>query len=744
MGINNGKFYDAEQSAQYYEYLNTSKKAYDGYADVTRLANNDFDANPLFIGMTARALKKFIKLGTGKLINDTTDMHDMMIKDQRFIMESFESMVDPSSNARIEYDTLEIINNDFKHFYRRFKEIASETNSIMDDLNAEFGDEVPGDFPYPNSKAALASFEDICGGDNPEGGYFKECQNRLVEFDNTMNSYLKGRETPFNSADLNKRMKAVSDIIWGYHYDDPKMAKSNVEVIGNPNIKTVRNLNDRLDMFCGNIDNYFHGKGNDIAITQGELRRNGGGTFLCPFGAIEAANNPLSKKIISLPFYNHFKNYITENARKHPVNRDAYRVTPMESALAFEVGGAMKSFIEKGNLSNLRKNALVFYNDFQQGGVNSMIDLVAGTCTLTGVSNLLANSNAQNAALPNAMTVPGLLNANTLATGMNIPITNLWNHFGNVISEQGLSSLKNYFQTAGYVSVYGASFFDKSKVVASPSLTIKTLPKIVIPKKSVADQTITVDDSKRVRSGAVDENFIIVTGLYDSNGNPDTGFGGAQKWFKDEADMGELLAKYGCGVIASVNQYLYLTGQKTISKEDYMKLVYEYLDAKDLIEPKQERYSERRRQQIRGPVKGAFPGEMTDFVTNMCEKEGVNITSNWDYTKDYEADYDSMKQQLDNGIPVVWGLFDCGGEEVAFYSYEPSTGEYSKVDGASSHYVTATAIYEETDDNGNLRRMVEISSWGQTFYVDYDQYIEVVSDARINNPFSSITYTEIK
>lgn len=907
MGINDGKFYDARQSAEYYAYLNASKKAYDGYADVTRTANNIFDANPFFTGKAAKAVKRFIKLGTGKMINDTTDMHDMMIKDQKYIMEAFERIVDASPNARIEYDTLEKINYDFKSFYRRFSELAVKTKKVMDNLNAEFGGEVPGGFPYPNSRPALDSFEDICGGDEPERGYFKECQNRLVEFDNVMNNYLKGRETPFNSADLNKRMKAVSDLMHGYHYDDPKMDKTNVEILGNPNIKTVKALNDRLDMFCDNVDLYFNGKDNDITLTQGDLRRNGSGTFLCPFGAIEAAKDPLSKNIVSLPFYNSFKNYVTENARKHPGNKSAYRISPMDAALAFEVGGAAKSYLEKGNLSELRKNALAFYNDFQQGGVNSMMDLAAGTCSLTGVTSLPVTSAGQGSALPNAMSVPGLLNANTLAGGMNVSITNIWTNLGNAINGQGVASLNNIFQTAGYISVYGASFFnlsgkgvnpgkstdktapasasmsgvgqttitglstkeslllydpknDKyefeelierigngykptedeitaltelydeyfeklesgnateheievaehllnglvvikedanmpagfcslqlndnlinelSKRLNSDSFALLTIEQIKNEKDNIGplyasdsisfdikedrigivltlkvidpfgdtigkhdiqvrdDHKIIVDDSKRVRTGNVSDTFITITGV-----NGGTAFGGNQAWFENDPDMGKIISERGCGVIASVNQYLYLTGQTTISKEDYKKLVYVYLNAEDMIEPEQERYSELRRQQIRGPIGGAFPGEMTDFVTNMCEKEGVNITSEWDYTKDYEADYDSMKKQLDNGIPVVWGMYDMGGDGVHFYSYH--AGKYENVSNASSHYVTATAIYEETDDNGKLRRMVEVSSWGEIYYIDYDQYIEAVSEPGVNRPFSSVTNTTVK
>lgn len=105
-----------------------------------------------------------------------------------------------------------------------------------------------------------------------------------------------------------------------------------------------------------------------------------------------------------------------------------------------------------------------------------------------------------------------------------------------------------------------------------------------------------------------------------------------------------------------------------------------------------------------------------------------------------------MKKQLKNGIPVIWGQSDFGGENVKYYTYDASTGEYTNRNnyGASSHYVVVTGAYEETDASGNVRRMVEISSCEKKYYVDYDQYIEVVGDNPSNRPFSSITHTTIK
>ena len=925
MGFHDGKFYDAKLSREYYEGLKKSRTDFDVNADLVRSANNAFDANTLYNGDTARAHKRFIKNGCGKMLNDETDMMAEMTSHQEYMMSAFEGMVDADPNARIEINTLDTINRDFKGFHGRFKELTEQTHKVVTDLNNEFGAEVGG-FPFPNGPAALEPLTLLCGGEDPGKGYFKDCQNMLISYDETVHGYLKSKDIPYNTQDLNKRVKATKQIINAYSYADPKVDEVKIDQLEGPKVKAVKVVNKRMEDFCKEVDKYFDKK-IDQSTVIGDGKNFGDGSFLCSFEMIEASKSPQAKAVLASPYYGPAKKMITENAKPHIANSNAYMINPRDTAIAFGVGGAAQSYVENGNISGIGENAENFYQAFQQGGASYVIDSVAGTCSMPGAvtsfvplghgsqgafTNLVAYPNSgNNTVLPLPSTVQGLINTNTSSAGINGQITNLWNNFGNTIGSHGQANIgttmNNMFQTLGYITVFGSSFFinklagseeedDKKGIKYATSMTgtvtISALSKkqelllmdpntgeyefeelmrkiyagykpteeeirvlaelfdeyfdklasgtateyeievaehllnglvvitedssmpdgickvelneslinellkklksnslaamtinglrdeignvgLLYPSDSILfdikegrigidvtlkvvdgfgdvigkfkfsvrdDQTISVDDSKRVRTGNVSDSFVTVIG---SDGK--TYSGGNQGWFENDPDMGKIISARGCGVIATVNQYLYLTGQTTISQEAYKKLVYAYLNAEDKIEPQRERYSELRRQQIEGPVGGAFPGEMTDFVTGMCEQEGVHITSSWDYTKGYEADYESMKKQLENGIPVVWGMYDFGGEKVKYYTYDSSSGRYENKNdvGASSHYVTATAIYEETDENGKTRRMVEISSWGQTYYVDYDQYVEAVSEPGVNRPFSSITNTTI-
>ncbi len=150
---------------------------------------------------------------------------------------------------------------------------------------------------------------------------------------------------------------------------------------------------------------------------------------------------------------------------------------------------------------------------------------------------------------------------------------------------------------------------------------------------------------------------------------------------------------------------------------------------------------------------GALPPEMCDFIQNKCAEEGKIVVTHWDFVENYEEDYNSMKEQLEKGIPVIWAVHDwdtandgISNNGIKFYTYNDATGqyEYDKNNGnsPSSHYITVPAIYENEADPDH-RRMVEISSWGKKYYVDYDEFEDWVENNGFNQPFSSITHTTV-
>ncbi|RKM57758.1 hypothetical protein D6856_13970 [Butyrivibrio sp. XB500-5] len=510
MGFNDGKFYDAKLSRDYYEGLRKSRRDFDDNADLVRIAHDAFDSNALYNGDTARAHKRFIKNGCGKMLNDDTKMMEEMTAHQEYMMNTFEGMVDADPNARIEINTLDTINRDFKAFHGRFKELTEHTHKVVTDLNNEFGAEVGG-FPFPNGPAALEPLTLLCGGEDPGKGYLKDCQNMLISYDDTVHGYLKTKEIPYNTLDLNKRVKATKQIINAYAYADPDVDGVKIDQLEGPKAKAVKVVNKRMDDFCSEIEKYFDKK-IDQSTVIGDGKNSDDGSFLCSFEMIEASKSPQAKAVLSSPYYTPAKKLVTENAKPYIADSNAYKITPRDTAIAFGVAGAAQSYVESGNISAIGDNAANFYEAFQQGGASYVIDSVAGTCSMPGaqnnIMNLLATNNGgqvyemtydDNNVLPDPTGVQGLINLNTTTAGINGQITNTWNNIGSTVGSQGQgnigAALENLFQAFGYITVFGSSFFN-SNAGSSAGSPFKGIDPKMLTTKMIKGASLNEEDEE--------------------------------------------------------------------------------------------------------------------------------------------------------------------------------------------------------------------------------------------------------
>ena len=171
MSINSGKFYDAVKMR---EFCDGWKDLVLNYAEKKVISDNQFSSmrdTDSFRGMTADQSKLLVKKGMGRMLREVAKTQKKMRKAQTEVMELFENMVDPSQNARIEYDTLEMINNDFKELYYIYKDRADNVRRIVDCLNNEFGNYAY--FEQPDSQTGLDAFYDFCGGDSDTAGYLR-------------------------------------------------------------------------------------------------------------------------------------------------------------------------------------------------------------------------------------------------------------------------------------------------------------------------------------------------------------------------------------------------------------------------------------------------------------------------------------------------------------------------------------------------------------------------------------------
>lgn len=198
----------------------------------------------------------------------------------------------------------------------------------------------------------------------------------------------------------------------------------------------------------------------------------------------------------------------------------------------------------------------------------------------------------------------------------------------------------------------------------------------------------------------LDENFISVI---DDNGTKS--FGGNQMWFGNKSRDSYIRAK-GCGIISCLDTCLYLNGKSVITKSEYIDMVYQYISFSGvLLSGLSLRY-------------GQTPFTMTGHIKRQpFHKNKVR----WFWPSSEEVQYKEMKKMILNKIPVIWGLYSFDGKRINLYKYDD--GVFTVANSVNDHYVTVTAICEVKTDNG-IRRMIEVSSWGEKYYIDFDEYLE--------------------
>ncbi|MCM1084530.1 MAG: hypothetical protein NC428_13780, partial [Clostridium sp.] len=134
---------------------------------------------------------------------------------------------------------------------------------------------------------------------------------------------------------------------------------------------------------------------------------------------------------------------------------------------------------------------------------------------------------------------------------------------------------------------------------------------------------------------------------------------------------------------------------------------------------------------------GAVPSTMGDYIVDRGSEYGLSIDTSWNWYNGVNQ-YDTMKKMLADNTPVIWGLYSVR-KELMFYRYEK--GAYVEEKYVNSHYVVATAIYEQEQADGSYRRMVEVSSWGKRYYIDYDEFLDFTKSVYQEHPeYAAPTY----
>lgn len=216
------------------------------------------------------------------------------------------------------------------------------------------------------------------------------------------------------------------------------------------------------------------------------------------------------------------------------------------------------------------------------------------------------------------------------------------------------------------------------------------------------------------------KNFISVSG---------ESFGGNQEWFYDHRSN---IYGQGCGIIATVDTLLYLNRIYDLSLADYQNQVQQFMNdtrAADLY-----------LHEFKG-LKGYFalgilPHQMVRFLNKEC-KEAVDIRFKWNGLCGHRNLYEKICTQLKKDIPVIMSLYRHN-KKLKLYTRKTDGGYVFNGKTVNNHYVTVTGIYE--DDTAELlhSKMIEVSSWGKCYYIDYDEFCDYVGASLISKYCSNI------
>ena len=232
-------------------------------------------------------------------------------------------------------------------------------------------------------------------------------------------------------------------------------------------------------------------------------------------------------------------------------------------------------------------------------------------------------------------------------------------------------------------------------------------------------------------------------GLTKSYINVNGSFGGNQGWVASDKSNSKWKERaingYGCGLVGAADVLLYILGNVAIPAETTLNTREDYMAYLNRLEKKYFHIF----------PKLGLSGILLSLGLNLyflihrrqIKKEtGCTYRARWAVRPSKLLD--RIKEMLENDIPVIIsigpGFFRK--QKVKFYNCEEKDGKlkFKPVTQTKDHYVTITGVLETENVT-----MLEISSWGKKYYVNWEEYKRYVRKYD-NYYFSNILYIKKK
>lgn len=231
-------------------------------------------------------------------------------------------------------------------------------------------------------------------------------------------------------------------------------------------------------------------------------------------------------------------------------------------------------------------------------------------------------------------------------------------------------------------------------------------------------------------------------------------YGGNQNWFPNNNKRSKdyILHHYGCGTIATADLFLYLAiasdayrsgvtesvlqGTDSSYYKDYMS----YVRKINIYYTKTKRYIA-----VLGPrIAYAFNSYARTYQFKHRARWKLNLT--------YYDMLEGIEEMLSKDIPIILSIgpntpFLWKDKGINFYSRDVldeannllGLYQYRPVkNNVNSHYVTVTGMYkmersnrssQGISPNANRQIMLQISSWGKLYYINYNEYRDYIDNS---------------
>lgn len=229
-----------------------------------------------------------------------------------------------------------------------------------------------------------------------------------------------------------------------------------------------------------------------------------------------------------------------------------------------------------------------------------------------------------------------------------------------------------------------------------------------------------------------------------------TYYGGSQMWFsgKDKFSKDYILRNYGCGTIAAADLFLYLALQYPRNRNALTEIALhgdrtiDYPNYDTYVRNINDEYTKTRR------IIAVLGPRLAHSFNSYADTYHLNYKASWKLTLTYYDMYELMKEMLYEDIPVILSIGPntpnlWGNKGISFYQkYQIEGLENEKAkenfigtekipkyyymaltNDVNRHYVTVTGI--ETDEVFG-KVMLRISSWGKSYYINYEEYRDYI------------------